>query len=48
MAVNNAGVAAIAPLIEMDERELTSLFDVNASPYRITKAFALLMIEAAW
>ncbi len=45
--VNNAGVAAIAPLIEMDERELTSLFDVNVfGPYRITKAFAPLLIES--
>lgn len=45
--VNNAGVAAIAPLIEMDERELTSLFDVNVfGPYRITKAFSPLLIES--
>ncbi len=45
--VNNAGVAAMAPLIEMDERELTSLFDVNVfGPYRVTKAFAPLLIES--
>ncbi|MCC6242901.1 MAG: SDR family oxidoreductase [Gemmatimonadaceae bacterium] len=45
--VNNAGVAAIAPLIEMDERELTSLFDVNVfGPYRITKAFSPLLIAS--
>ncbi len=45
--VNNAGVAAIAPLIEMEERELTSLFDVNVfGPYRITKAFTPMLIES--
>ena len=45
--VNNAGVAAMAPLIEMDERDLTSLFNVNVfGPYRITKAFAPLLIES--
>ena len=45
--VNNAGVAAIAPLIEMEERELTSLFDVNVfGPFRITKAFAPMLIES--
>ena len=45
--VNNAGIAIIAPLIHVDERELRSLFDVNVfGPYRITKAFAPLIIEA--
>lgn len=45
--VNNAGIAIIAPLISVDERELQSLFDVNVfGPYRITKAFAPLIIEA--
>jgi NAD(P)-dependent dehydrogenase (short-subunit alcohol dehydrogenase family) len=45
--VNNAGIAVVAPLIQVDERELRSLFDVNVfGPYRITKAFAPLIIEA--
>jgi NAD(P)-dependent dehydrogenase (short-subunit alcohol dehydrogenase family) len=45
--VNNAGVAIVAPLIDVDEKELRSLFDVNVfGPYRVTKAFAPLVIEA--
>lgn len=45
--VNNAGIAILAPLIQTDERELRSLFDVNVfGPYRITRAFAPLIIEA--
>jgi NAD(P)-dependent dehydrogenase (short-subunit alcohol dehydrogenase family) len=45
--VNNAGIAILAPLIQTDERELRSLFDVNVfGPYRITMAFAPLIIEA--
>ncbi|MBK6489729.1 MAG: SDR family NAD(P)-dependent oxidoreductase [Gemmatimonadetes bacterium] len=45
--VNNAGVAVVGPLIEIEERELTALFDVNTfGPYRITKAFAPLLIES--
>lgn len=45
--VNNAGVAAMAPLIEMDDRDMTSLLDVNVlGPFRVTKAFAPLLIEA--
>ncbi len=45
--VNNAGVAIVAPLIYVDEKELRSLFDVNVfGPYRITKAFAPLIIDA--
>ena len=45
--VNNAGVANVAPLIHVEEKELTSLFDVNVfGPYRITKAFAPLLIES--
>ena len=45
--VNNAGVAAVAPLIEMEERELTSLFDVNVfGPFRVTKAFAPMLIAS--
>ena len=45
--VNNAGVNVLAPLIEIDEDELDFLFDVNIyGPYRITKAFAPLIIES--
>lgn len=45
--VNNAGVAMIGPLIETDIEELEWLFDVNVyGPYRITKAFAPLLLEA--
>jgi NAD(P)-dependent dehydrogenase (short-subunit alcohol dehydrogenase family) len=45
--VNNAGIAIVGPLIHTDEKELRSLFDVNVfGPYRITKAFAPLIIDA--
>ena len=45
--VNNAGIAIVAPLIHVEEKELRSLFDVNVfGPYRITKAFAPLIIDA--
>jgi NAD(P)-dependent dehydrogenase (short-subunit alcohol dehydrogenase family) len=45
--VNNAGVAILAPLIEVEESELDFLFDVNIyGPYRVTKAFAPLIIES--
>jgi NAD(P)-dependent dehydrogenase (short-subunit alcohol dehydrogenase family) len=45
--VNNAGIAVLAPLIHVEERELQSTFDVNVfGPYRITRAFAPLLIEA--
>lgn len=45
--VNNAGIAIVAPLTHVDEKELRALFDVNVfGPYRITKAFAPLIIEA--
>jgi NAD(P)-dependent dehydrogenase (short-subunit alcohol dehydrogenase family) len=44
--VNNAGVAIVAPLIEVTESDLDFIFDVNIyGPYRITKAFAPLLIE---
>lgn len=45
--VNNAGVAVIGPLIEIDEEDL--FFQMNANvfgPYRVTKAFAPLIIES--
>jgi NAD(P)-dependent dehydrogenase (short-subunit alcohol dehydrogenase family) len=45
--VNNAGIAVLAPLIHVEEQELQSIFDVNVfGPYRITKAFAPLLIES--
>ena len=45
--VNNAGVVAVAPLIEMTEPELHFVLDVNLfGPYRITKAFAPLLIAS--
>lgn len=45
--VNNAGVAVIQPLIEVEEDQLNFQFDVNVyGPYRITKAFAPLLIES--
>jgi NAD(P)-dependent dehydrogenase (short-subunit alcohol dehydrogenase family) len=45
--VNNAGVVAVAPLIEMSEKELGFVLDVNLfGPYRITKAFAPLLLES--
>jgi len=45
--VNNAGVAIVAPLIEVDEADLQFQMDVNVfGPYRVTKAFAPLIIES--
>ncbi len=45
--INNAGVAVIAPLIEVDEEEMLFQMDVNVmGPYRVTKAFAPLIIES--
>lgn len=45
--VNNAGVAVLAPLIEVDEKEMDFVFDVNVyGPFRVTKAFAPLLIES--
>ncbi len=45
--VNNAGVALGGPLTEVDESDLKWLFDVNVyGPYRITQAFAPLIIES--
>ena len=45
--VNNAGVVVIAPLIEIDEKDFDFQMNVNVyGPYRITKAFAPLIIES--
>ncbi|WP_282134154.1 SDR family oxidoreductase [Seonamhaeicola maritimus] len=45
--VNNAGVAIFIPLIEVEEEDLDFQLDVNIyGPYRITKAFAPMIIES--
>lgn len=45
--VNNAGVALFGPLIEVSEKDMQFLMDVNLfGPYRVTKAFAPLIIES--
>ncbi|GMR13992.1 MAG: SDR family oxidoreductase [Gemmatimonadota bacterium] len=44
--VNNAGVAVVGPLIEIEEDDLQFQLDVNLyGPYRITKAFSPLIIQ---
>ncbi|MGI9628473.1 MAG: SDR family oxidoreductase [Longimicrobiales bacterium] len=45
--INNAGVAVIGPLIEMTEEDMAFQMDVNVyGPYRVTKAFAPLLMES--
>lgn len=45
--VNNAGIAILGPLIETEESDLKYLFEVNVyGPFRITKAFAPILIES--
>lgn len=45
--VNNAGVGLMSPLIELNEKDLDFIMDVNVyGPYRITRAFAPLLIES--
>ncbi|MDX1395718.1 MAG: SDR family oxidoreductase, partial [Gemmatimonadota bacterium] len=45
--VNNAGVGLMSPLIELEEDDLDFILDVNVyGPYRITRAFAPLLIES--
>lgn len=45
--INNAGVAVIGPMIEVDEEDMQFQMDVNLfGPYRVTKAFAPLIIES--
>lgn len=45
--INNAGVGVIGPLIELREEDLEFQFDVNVhGPYRVTKAFAPMLIES--
>jgi len=45
--VNNAGVVVLMPLIETDEEDFNFQMDVNIyGPYRVTRAFAPLIIES--
>ncbi|MBT5218310.1 MAG: SDR family NAD(P)-dependent oxidoreductase [Woeseia sp.] len=45
--VNNAGVAVLGPLIEVSEADMQFQMDVNLfGPYRVSKAFAPLIIES--
>ncbi len=45
--INNAGVVILAPLIEVTEEDLAFQMNVNVyGPYRVTKAFAPLLIES--
>jgi len=45
--INNAGVSVSGPLIEIEESEMQFQMDVNLfGPYRVTKAFAPLIIES--
>lgn len=45
--VNNAGVANIGAMIEVEESALEFVFDVNVfGPYRVTKAFAPMLMES--
>jgi NAD(P)-dependent dehydrogenase (short-subunit alcohol dehydrogenase family) len=45
--VNNAGIAIVGPLVEHDEKEMLSIFEVNTlGPWRITKAFSPMLIES--
>ncbi len=44
---NNAGVVVVGPLIEMPEEDMAFQLDVNlVGPFRVTKAFAPLLIES--
>jgi NAD(P)-dependent dehydrogenase (short-subunit alcohol dehydrogenase family) len=44
--VNNAGIAVIGALVDMQEQELVRLFDVNVyGPWRVTRAFAPMLIQ---
>jgi NAD(P)-dependent dehydrogenase (short-subunit alcohol dehydrogenase family) len=45
--INNAGVAVMGPLIELREEDMRFQLDANLlGPYRVTKAFADLLIES--
>ena len=45
--INNAGVSVMGPLIELSEEDMDFQLSVNLfGPYRVTKAFADLLIES--
>lgn len=45
--VNNAGVVGVAPLVEIEDKELDAVLGVNLlGPIRITRAFAPLLFES--
>lgn len=45
--INNAGVSVMGPLIETPETDMDFVLDVNLyGPYRVTRAFADLLIES--
>lgn len=45
--VNNAGVAIIGPMMEVDEEDFHFQMNVNVyGPFRVTKAFASLILES--
>lgn len=45
--INNAGVVILAPLVEVSEEDLAFQMNVNVfGPYRVTKAFAPMLIES--
>jgi len=45
--INNAGVTVMGPLIELPDEDMEFQLDVNLfGPYRVTKAFADLLIES--
>lgn len=45
--VNNAGVAVLMPLVEIDEDDFHFQMNVNVyGPYRVTRAFAPLIVES--
>ena len=45
--VNNAGVVVVQPLIEIEEQDFDFQMNVNVyGPYRVTRAFAPLIIES--
>lgn len=44
--MNNAGVVVVSLMIELEEKDLDFILNVNLyGPYRITKAFAPLLLE---
>jgi NAD(P)-dependent dehydrogenase (short-subunit alcohol dehydrogenase family) len=45
--INNAGVAVVGPLLEVDEDDMQFQMDVNVfGPYRVTRAMAPMIIES--